>query len=128
MFYPSYQENKEYDIHVAAKRKEVIDMSIKKNWKDLGPLSFGENLLILCFLFCALNCIFMSPGFFDGWGNYISKKYSLPSNAKKLVVSDATPAILTMILLFVLPSKVSECKFSNMFLYAITQGFIHKFN
>ena len=90
-------------------------MAVKKNWKELGPLSFGEKLLILCFLFCALNCISMSPGFFDGWGYYISKRYSLSSNVKNLVVSDATPAILTMILLFVLPRKVIGCEFSTRF-------------
>ena len=84
----------------------MIDKIVKRHLKELSPVSFEEKLIIICFGFCALDCFSLYPGFFEGWGNWMARNYPIRSNGEKFRITDATPAILTMILLFILPSKV----------------------
>ena len=49
---------------------------------------------------------FRSPGFVTGWGDYIESTNRIRHNGEFFSIADATPAVLVMILLFILPKEV----------------------
>ncbi|XP_013393777.1 solute carrier family 13 member 5-like isoform X2 [Lingula anatina] len=61
----------------------------------MGPISFAEILVSIHFGVLALLWITRDPGFAPGWGNLFPDKY----------VTDATPAMLIAISLFMWPSQ-----------------------
>ena len=73
----------------------------------MGPMSYEEKTLIICFLLLSMLWFFRSPGFMIGWGDYTENKYQTQSDGQQLSIADATAAVLVMILLFVLPKEVN---------------------
>ena len=43
----------------------------------------------------------------DGWGDIIEADYKTEHDGESLSIADATPAILVMVLLFILPKEVN---------------------
>ncbi|XP_036925982.1 solute carrier family 13 member 2 [Sturnira hondurensis] len=74
---------------------------IKKEHKQLGPMSFAEIAVTILFVLMVLLWFTRDPGFFLGWGNL-----AFPDDKGNSVVSDGTVAIFICIIMFVVPSKI----------------------
>eukprot|EP00794_Sanderia_malayensis_P013743 gene13743-15179_t len=66
------------------KGKETYEL-MKRQYKELGPMSFAEVAVLLHFLFMVLFWFFRDPKFVDGWGALFPVE-----NSTKSYVSDAT--------------------------------------
>ena len=82
---------------------------IRKKRQELGPMSYHEASVL--FFFCILLCLwlFRSPGFMTGWADLLVTYNAM---GDKVTVSDATPAFLIVIIMFVMPAKPT---FLNIF-------------
>ena len=69
-------------------------------------MSYEEKTLMMCFFFLSMLWFFRSPGFVTGWGDYIEGDNGIRYHGEVLSIADATPAVLVMILLFILPKEV----------------------
>ena len=69
-------------------------------------MSYEEKTLMMCFFFLSMLWFFRSPGFVTGWGDYIESNNGIQYRREVLSIADATPAVLVMILLFILPKEV----------------------
>ena len=87
----------------------------------MGPMSYEEKTLIICFLFLSMLWFFRSPGFVTGWGDYIEINNGNRHSGELFSIADATPAVLVMILLFILPKEVKDNVFSVYTANAKTQ-------
>ena len=90
-------------------RKDSLQKAIGTHFKELGPMSYEEKTLMMCFLFVSMLWFFRSPGFVTGWGDYIESINRIQFSGEVLSIADATPAVLVMILLFILPKEVKTC-------------------
>ena len=107
MWFNLFQKNDEEDEATAVERKDGIQKAVQKHLDEMGPMSYEEKTLIICFLLLSMLWFFRSPGFMVGWGDYTEQKYETQSNGQLLSIADATAAVLVMILLFVLPKEVN---------------------
>ncbi|XP_061166461.1 Na(+)/citrate cotransporter-like [Saccostrea echinata] len=73
-----------------AKVKEVI----RRQYEELGPLTFGQGAVIVHFVLLALLWVTRKLGGVRGWGDLFPEK----------TVTDSTPAIFIAISLFLFPS------------------------
>ncbi|XP_066927494.1 Na(+)/citrate cotransporter-like isoform X2 [Clytia hemisphaerica] len=79
------------------KGKEMYDV-MKKQYDDLGPVTYAEITVLINFLMLVLLWFFREPKFMPGWGELFKAKY----------ISDGTAAIIIGFLLFQLPSQTPE--------------------
>ncbi|KAG5882360.1 hypothetical protein JTB14_009886 [Gonioctena quinquepunctata] len=68
---------------------------ISSQLEELGRITFHEVCVAICFVLAILLWFFRKPGFIKGWVEYITKTET----------TDATVAILVVMILFVVPSK-----------------------
>ncbi|KAK3776503.1 hypothetical protein RRG08_060219 [Elysia crispata] len=68
---------------------------LRREYVNLGKMSYAEKSVAVCFVMMALLWITRKPGFIPGWGDLFKPKY----------VGDSAPAVLTSIILFILPAK-----------------------
>ena len=97
-------------------RNNRVQKAIKKHYEELGPVTYAEKSIILCFIILSLLWFFRSPGFMSGWGDIIETDYSDNHDGEVLSIADATPAILVMMLLFFLPKEVNISIYSFTFM------------
>ncbi|MED6276042.1 hypothetical protein CHARACLAT_032927, partial [Characodon lateralis] len=71
---------------------------IREQYRQLGPMSFGEISVMSLFVLLVILWFSRDPGFVHGWASGL--------NSKAEYVTDATVAIFVAILLFVLPSEL----------------------
>ncbi|KAL5017127.1 hypothetical protein ScPMuIL_006716 [Solemya velum] len=74
---------------------ESVRKYIRKEYDNLGPMSFAEKSVLVIFIILAALWVTRKPEFIPGWGLLFKKGY----------VGDSTPAILISVLLFVFPSR-----------------------
>jgi len=77
-----------------AKEKQVNQM-IRTQYEELGPMSFQEVCTLVLFNVCVLLWFFRDPNFIPGW----NLLFPLAE------VDDATPVMLIVMLLFIIPAK-----------------------
>ncbi|XP_013394197.1 solute carrier family 13 member 5-like [Lingula anatina] len=80
-------------------QQKRVKSVIRKEWQKMGRLTLAELILLIMFVILAALWLSRAPGQVDGWGSLFKAKY----------VSDATPAILVALLLFMLPAKGLWC-------------------
>lgn len=90
-------------------KRRGIRKIIQKKRQELGRMSYHEASVL--FFFCILLCLwlFRSPGFMTGWADLLVTYNAM---GDKVTVSDATPAFLVIIVMFVMPAKPT---FLNVF-------------
>lgn len=76
--------------------QESVRHAIKKRYDDLGPISFHEAAVLTIFIITVLLWFFRDPYVVTGWASF------LPLGKK---IKDATPAMLMVTLLFLVPAK-----------------------
>ena len=75
---------------------------IRERYKELGRMSMHEAQVLLLFIVLILLWFFKSPHFMAGWADMFE---SDTSRGMVVTVGSASPAILTCILLFILPQS-----------------------
>ncbi|XP_065337295.1 Na(+)/citrate cotransporter [Cloeon dipterum] len=74
---------------------------IASKYKELGPMSYHEANVLALFILLILLWFFRKPDFIPGWASLF------PS----VKIDDSTPAILVVIIMFILPSKLDFFKY-----------------
>ncbi|XP_015994262.1 solute carrier family 13 member 5 isoform X1 [Rousettus aegyptiacus] len=80
---------------------------LQEEYRKLGPLSFAELNVLLCFLLLVSLWFSRDPGFMPGW---LSVAWA---EGETQYASDATVAIFVAILLFVVPSQKPKFNFCS---------------
>ena len=100
-------KKKNANIFLAKENKiDKISTIIKQNCLDLGPMTFREITILVLFIILLLLWFLRSPGFFKGYGD-IEAFLDEDGNSN---IAEATPAILIVIVLFVLPGDLNFLK------------------
>ncbi|XP_062610504.1 Na(+)/citrate cotransporter-like isoform X1 [Saccostrea cucullata] len=84
---------KTYNRKSPEQSKKVKNV-IRKEYEELGPITFGQGAVIVHFVMLALLWVTRDLGGVGGWGDIFPEK----------TVTDSTPAILVAISLFLFPS------------------------
>ncbi|KAK3104083.1 hypothetical protein FSP39_024304 [Pinctada imbricata] len=74
---------------------DKVRNTIKKSYKELGPMSFAEIAVLSHFVILILLWFFRKPPYIDGWGSLFKDGY----------VGDSAAAILIVTSLFTFPSE-----------------------
>ncbi|KAM4699081.1 Na(+)/citrate cotransporter isoform 2-T3 [Discoglossus pictus] len=85
---------------------------IREEHRKLGPVSFAESSVLLLFTLLVILWFTRDPGFVKGWATVLFNTDSVE------YVTDATVAVFTAVLLFILPAtkpKFVCCKKMNSF-------------
>ncbi|KAM6164086.1 Na(+)/citrate cotransporter isoform 3-T3 [Rhynchocyon petersi] len=80
---------------------------LEEEYRKLGPFSFAEANVLLCFLLLVVLWFSRDPGFMPGW---LSIAWT---DGETKYASDATVAIFVAILLFIVPSEKPKFNFCN---------------
>ncbi|XP_010609630.1 solute carrier family 13 member 5 isoform X1 [Fukomys damarensis] len=80
---------------------------IQEEYRKLGPLSFAEVNVLICFLLLIGLWFSRDPGFMPGWASIAWEEDS------KMYATDATVAIFVAILLFIVPSQKPKFNFCS---------------
>ncbi|KFV99166.1 Solute carrier family 13 member 2, partial [Eurypyga helias] len=84
-----------------AKEQQAYDI-IKEESKKLGTMKFAEIAVLILFILLVLLWFTRDPGFMPGWATVLFNKNDTS------YVTDATVAIFISILLFIIPSNISN--------------------
>jgi sodium-dependent dicarboxylate transporter 2/3/5 len=74
--------------------------AIDKKYEELGKMTVHEIQVMILFILLILLWFFKTPIFMPGWGDLFS---ATNSEGDRVVIAQATPAILIVLLLFILP-------------------------
>uniref|UniRef100_A0A8C9P2S4 Solute carrier family 13 member 5 n=1 Tax=Spermophilus dauricus TaxID=99837 RepID=A0A8C9P2S4_SPEDA len=80
---------------------------LREEYQKLGPFSFAEINVLICFLLLIILWFSRDPGFMPGW---LSLAWV---EGEKKYISDATVAIFVAILLFIVPSQKPKFNFCS---------------
>ncbi|XP_034237208.1 protein I'm not dead yet [Thrips palmi] len=75
---------------------QAVEEVIAAKYRELGPMTFHEGSVMSLFVAVVLLWFFRAPEFIPGWAEYVSD----------VKIKDATPAVLIVFLLFVLPANL----------------------
>jgi len=80
---------------------EDVRAFVNRNLKELGPISYRECVVALLFVALVMLWFFQRPKFILGWADHIEVAQG---GKEGLTIGAATPAILTVLLLFIIPA------------------------
>ncbi|NWR60331.1 S13A2 protein, partial [Bucorvus abyssinicus] len=89
-----------------AKEQRAYDI-IKEESKKLGSMKFAEIAVLILFILLVLLWFTRDPGFIPGWATVLFNKNNTS------YVTDATVAIFISVLLFIIPSNMSNSDRDN---------------
>ena len=101
MFRPNSEDAKQANFGEEGERTALEVVRNKSN--ALGPITAHEVLVALVFIVVILLWIFRNPGSIKGW----------PKLFTNLKVGDATPGVMGLLVLFILPAKWSIFNFCS---------------
>ncbi|KAJ9589617.1 hypothetical protein L9F63_017202, partial [Diploptera punctata] len=79
--------------------RDVIEIK----YKELGPMTFHEGSVLVLFIIVVFLWFFRQPEFIPGWAELIAS----------VEIADATPVMLIVFLLFVLPANLDFLRFNS---------------
>jgi sodium-dependent dicarboxylate transporter 2/3/5 len=88
------------DLPPTEEQNQRVKRTIAEKKKNLGRISLHEIQVLLLFILLVCLWFFRKPKFIDGWGALFEQKDSSPG-----YVHSATPAILVIVLVYILPTK-----------------------
>lgn len=74
-----------------------VKQVIQNKYEELGPMTFHEGSVLTLFIILVLLWFFRSPQFITGWADFIPG----------VKIKDATPAMIIVFLLYVLPADLN---------------------
>ena len=80
---------------------------LKERYRQLGGWTFRQVAVLLLFLLLVLLWFTRDPQFITGWGELFTRPGNPPCRTAHQLVDDASPALLVVFLLFVLPSELN---------------------
>ncbi|XP_056635307.1 protein I'm not dead yet isoform X1 [Diorhabda sublineata] len=83
-------------IKVGSQGEAVAKKLITHQLEQLGPMSFHEKAIGVCFLLSIILWFFRKPQFVPGWAELITEHK----------VKDATAALIVVMIMFIVPSKL----------------------
>jgi len=104
-WYPGGKENQG-----SKEKEERAVKAINKKYEELGKMSTHEIQVLLLFILLIFLWFFKTPIFMHGWGDIFTTQSSKGLN---ISVAQATPAIFTCIMLFILPQTYNFWPFSQ---------------
>lgn len=93
LFRPNSKEAKESQM--GEEGQKIAKQVIIRKYNELGPITTHEISVAFLFVLSILLFFFRDPGFIPGWASF----------SKKTKIGDATPAVLIIVLLFLLPQN-----------------------
>jgi len=91
-------------------KKDEAMKAIKKKYTELGRMTCHEIQVLVLFIILILLWFFKTPIFMPGWGD----QFEVTSKGgSKISVKSATPAIFTVVMLFILPQNYNFWPFSD---------------
>nr|XP_045621719.1 solute carrier family 13 member 5-like [Procambarus clarkii] len=84
----------------SAERQKAVKQLILAKYRELGLITFQEVVVLTLFIILVLLWLFRAPEFIPGWAKWFKDAFGVKMN-------DATPAILIVVLLFILPAKLN---------------------
>ncbi|KAF2352248.1 Imidazolonepropionase [Trinorchestia longiramus] len=92
-------------IPPTSKKKELaIRRVVLRSYRSLGRITFHETAVFFLFLTLVFLWVFRSPGFTTGWVDVMSND---------VAIGNATPAILIVFLMFIVPANPKIWPFYN---------------
>ncbi|CAL4161095.1 unnamed protein product [Meganyctiphanes norvegica] len=88
--------------HLNTEEAKSMKRMIRKKFDELGKMSYQEGTVLVLFILLVFLWMFRAPEFMPGWAK-IFKDYFGKS------VSDATPVMFVVFLLFILPARLPNC-------------------
>uniref|UniRef100_A0A8C6W3X4 Solute carrier family 13 (sodium-dependent citrate transporter), member 5 n=1 Tax=Nannospalax galili TaxID=1026970 RepID=A0A8C6W3X4_NANGA len=89
------------------KNKEIANQVLLEEHRKLGPMTFAEYSVLICFLLLIFLWFSRDPGFMPGWMSIAWIE------GKTKYATDATVAVFVAILLFIVPSQKPKFNFRN---------------
>ncbi|XP_054159318.1 Na(+)/citrate cotransporter-like [Oppia nitens] len=91
---------KSEDLLTDEKDNEAVYKAIKYKYDELGSISFYESSVLVLFILLLMLWFFRDPDFMKGWALYISDSHNF--------IKDSAPALLIVILFFIIPAKPTQ--------------------
>ncbi|XP_064082050.1 Na(+)/citrate cotransporter-like isoform X4 [Macrobrachium nipponense] len=88
-------------------RTNAVRKLIRQKYKELGPMTHHEATVLTLFIILVLLWLFRAPEFVPGWSAWFKDAF------EGIEVDDATPAMLIVTLLFILPARLNFWCFRN---------------
>ncbi|XP_067015099.2 protein I'm not dead yet [Anabrus simplex] len=88
---------------MSKEKVQTVKELISQKYKELGPMTFHEGCTLAIFVGVVLLWFFRKPEFIPGWAEYVTS----------VEIQDATPVMLAVFLLFVLPSNLDFLRFNS---------------
>lgn len=80
--------------------EKKMEVAIRRKYNQLGPMNFQQIATLVLFLVLVVLWIFKDPQFMPGWDVWFQK-----SAKGRSYISEATPTLGIVMILFMLPSK-----------------------
>lgn len=87
----------------SSERTKIVREVINVKYKELGPMTFHEGSVLVLFIIVIFMWFFRQPEFIPGWAEVIAN----------VEIGDATPVMLIVFLLFVLPANLDFLQFNS---------------
>merc|ERR1719167_676629 len=95
------EEKEEVKTEVDVSVEDRVEAVIREKYESLGPASFHEVSVLVIFSSLVIVWFLRKPGFLPGWAEFLQWT---DSKDKVTTIGSATPTILAVILLFVVPA------------------------
>ena len=91
--------------------QERVTKTMRKHYNALGSMSIHEWSIVICFSTLICLWFFRQPMFIYGWGDSLKR---MTDRGQIAAVADASPAMLMVIMVFVLPIHYKFWPFQSM--------------
>ncbi|CAL4060255.1 unnamed protein product, partial [Meganyctiphanes norvegica] len=81
-------------------KEHAVKKLLRQKYNDLGRMTYHEATVLTLFIILVLLWLFRSPEFVPGWAQWFMDAYGIK-------VGDATPAMLIVFLLFIIPAELN---------------------
>ncbi|XP_021940049.1 protein I'm not dead yet-like isoform X2 [Zootermopsis nevadensis] len=104
LFMGLFRKKKEEDKRKSNEEEaKIVREVISVKYEELGPMTFHEGSVLILFIIVVILWFFRKPEFIPGWAEFVAT----------VEIDDATPVMLIVFLLFVLPANLDFLRFDS---------------